>query len=108
MGAVGISFALLALWGGGRYDIPGYIGVDWFILDLLLSTMIFIFLEKLFPHIREQAILRPDWWHDFRYFALNHLLIGIFAYVVLLGQIEPISDIPAPQGKPASSGSSAP
>src|SRR6266481_5723005 len=86
MGAVGITLALLALWGGGismevgpRYDLPGYIGVDWFILDLLLSTMIFIFLEKLFPHIREQAILRPDWWHDFRYFALNHLLIGIFA-----------------------------
>ena len=35
------------------------------------------------------------------------LLIGIFAYVVLLGQIEPIGDIPVPQGKPASSGPSA-
>ena len=91
MGAVGISLALLALWGGGvsmqvgpRYDIPGYIGVDWFILDLLMSTMIFVFLEKLFPHIREQAILRPDWWHDFRYFALNHLLIGIFAFAATM------------------------
>ena len=91
MGAVGISLALLALWDGGvsmqvgpRYDLPGYIGVDWFILDLLLSTMIFIFLEKLFPHIREQAILRPDWWHDFRYFALNHLLIGIFAFAATM------------------------
>jgi len=53
MGAVGISLALLALWGGGvsmqvgpRYDIPGYIGVDWFILDLLMSTMIFVFSGK--------------------------------------------------------------
>src|SRR5216683_2414874 len=69
---------------GPRYDIPGYIGVDWFILDLLMSTMIFVFLEKLFPHIREQAILRPDWWHDFRYFALNHLLIGIFAFAATM------------------------
>src|SRR5262249_60985288 len=74
MGAVGISLALLALWGGGismqvgpRYDLPGYIGVDWFILDLLLSTMIFIFLEKLFPPIREQAFLRPACCHGFRY-----------------------------------------
>jgi hypothetical protein len=56
MGAVGISLALLALWGGGvsmqvgpRYDLPGYIGVDWFILDLLLSTMIFIFSRKAVP-----------------------------------------------------------
>src|SRR5438132_12801475 len=90
-GGVGISLSLLARWDGGvsmqvgpRYDIPGYIGVDWFIIDLLMSTMIFIFLEKLFPHIREQAILRPDWWHDFRYFALNHLLIGIFAFVATM------------------------
>jgi ACS family D-galactonate transporter-like MFS transporter len=35
------------------------------------------------------------------------LLIGIFAYVVLLGQIEPIGDLPGPQGRPATSGSSA-
>src|SRR4029077_2666445 len=94
----GISLALLALWGGGvlmqvgpRYDLPGYIGVDWFILDLLVSTMIFIFLEKLFPHIREQAILRPDWRHDFRYFALNHLLIGIFAFVATMTAADVVS-----------------
>ena len=35
------------------------------------------------------------------------LLIGIFAYVVLLGQIEPIGDLPGPQRRPATSGSSA-
>jgi ACS family D-galactonate transporter-like MFS transporter len=34
------------------------------------------------------------------------LLIGIFAYVVLLGRIEPISDLPGPHGRPATSGSS--
>jgi hypothetical protein len=57
-GAIGISLTLLAMWGGGataqvgpRYAAPGYVGLDWFILDLLLSAMIFIFLEKLFPHI---------------------------------------------------------
>src|SRR5882724_12949456 len=91
MGAIGITLTVLALWGGGasvqvgpRYAASGYVGLDWFILDLMLSAMIFIFLEKLFPHIREQAILRPDWWHDFRYFALNHLLIGIFAFAATM------------------------
>src|SRR5438094_9827605 len=54
MGAIGITLTLLALWGGGasaqvgpRYAAPGYIGLDWFILDLLLSAMLIIFLEKL-------------------------------------------------------------
>ena len=71
MGAIGITLTLLALWAGGasvqvgpRYAAPGYIGLDWFILDLMLSAMLFIFLEKMWPHMREQAILRPDWWHD--------------------------------------------
>ena len=91
MGAVGISLTLLALWGGGatvqvgpRYAAPGYIGLDWFVLDLMLSAMIFIFLEKLWPHLREQAILRPDWWHDSRYFLLNHLLIGVYAFAATI------------------------
>jgi ACS family D-galactonate transporter-like MFS transporter len=34
------------------------------------------------------------------------LLVGIFAYVVLLGRIEPIPDLPGPQAMPATSGSS--
>jgi sterol desaturase/sphingolipid hydroxylase (fatty acid hydroxylase superfamily) len=91
MGALGITLTVLALWAGGasvqvgpRYAAPGYVGLDWFILDLMLSAMIFIFLEKLFPHIREQAILRPDWWHDFRYFLLNHLLIGVYAFAATM------------------------
>jgi hypothetical protein len=50
MGAIGITLTMLAMWGGGasvqvgpRYAAPGYIGIDWFILDLLLSAMICIF-----------------------------------------------------------------
>jgi hypothetical protein len=48
MGAVGISLAILALWGGGismqvgpRYDLPRYIGVDWFILDAIDDDLYF-------------------------------------------------------------------
>nr|WP_281417323.1 sterol desaturase family protein [Plastoroseomonas hellenica] len=33
------------------------------------------------PRAREQAVLRPDFWHDARYFAFNHLAIGIFLFV---------------------------
>ena len=34
--------------------------------------------------LREQAILRPDWWHDSRYFLLNHLLIGVYAFAATM------------------------
>ena len=37
-----------------------YLGLDWFILDLLGSTLIFIFIEKLIPHNKEQPIFRSE------------------------------------------------
>ena len=87
LGAIGITLTLVAMWLGGtgvqvgpRYEAPGYIGMDWFILDLLASALVFIFLEKIAPRIRDQAILRPDFWHDARYFVFNHLAIAIFLF----------------------------
>jgi len=88
LGAIGIALTILAMYMGGatvqvgpRYGTPGYLGLDWFILDLLMSAFVFIFLEKIVPLIREQAILRPDFWHDARYFIFNHLAISIFLFV---------------------------
>jgi sterol desaturase/sphingolipid hydroxylase (fatty acid hydroxylase superfamily) len=52
------------------------IGLDWFILDLLGSTLVFVFIEKLFPLRREQPVFRPEWQTDFQHFAVNHLLVG--------------------------------
>ena len=90
LGALGIALTLLAMYLGGagvqvgpRYDAPGYLGLDWFILDLLASALVFILLEKIFPLEREQPILRPDFWHDGRYFIFNHLGIGIFLFATI-------------------------
>ena len=88
LGALGIILTLVAVYLGGssvqvgpRYDAPGYIGLDWFVLDLLASAATFVALEKLVPHRRDQPILRPEFWHDGRYFIFNHLVIGIFLFI---------------------------
>lgn len=81
-----VMVALAIALGGHRVpvgDFPDhtpYIGLDWFILDLLGSTLIFVFIEKLIPH-RKQAIFRTHWQTDFNHFFVNHLLIG-FALLV--------------------------
>ena len=73
---VGIAFAA----GGHRIpvgDFPDntpYIGLDWFVLDLLGSSLVFILIEKLFPLHRGQPVFRPDWQVDFTHFVVNHLL----------------------------------
>lgn len=57
-------------------DHTPYIGLDWFILDLLGSTLIFVFIEKLFPLRREQPVFRPEWQTDFHHFIVNHMVVG--------------------------------
>lgn len=87
------AFALVALslaLGGHKVpvnDFPDgtpYIGLDWFILDLLGSTLIFVFVEKLFALRRDQPVFRPAWQTDFQHFIVNHLLVGFVLLVVNL------------------------
>ncbi len=87
------AFALVALslaLGGHKVpvnDFPDgtpYIGLDWFILDLLGSTLIFVFVEKLFALRRDQPVFRPEWQTDFHHFIVNHLLVGFVLLAVNL------------------------
>jgi len=88
MGAVGVTATVLAFLAGG-YQVPAgpvaqdgpSVGVDWMLLDLLKSTIIFIFLEKLWPKYPDQPILRPEWKLDLSYFGVNHLAIGVLLII---------------------------
>ena len=74
--------ALTALLGGHKVpvhdfaDHTPYIGLDWFILDLLGSSLIFIFIEKLFALRKEQPVFRPEWQTDLHHFIVNHMVVG--------------------------------
>ena len=79
------TFALIAasaLLGGHKVpvnDFPDntpYIGLDWFVLDLLGSSLIFIFIEKLFALRRDQPVFRPEWQTDLHHFIVNHMVVG--------------------------------
>jgi sterol desaturase/sphingolipid hydroxylase (fatty acid hydroxylase superfamily) len=82
-----LVLATVAL-GGHRVpvgDFPDhtpYVGLDWFILDLLGSTMIFILIEKMFPLYKGQAVFRPGWQTDFTHFVVNHFLVGLILLTV--------------------------
>ena len=77
-----LVIAAVAL-GGSRVpvgefpDHTPYIGLDWFILDLLGSTLIFVVIEKLFPLYNGQAIFRKEWQTDLKHFAVNHFIVGL-------------------------------
>ncbi len=83
-----ILVALAVAWGGSHVpvaDFPDhtpYIGLDWFILDLLGSTTIFVLIEKLFPLYKGQAIFRLEWQTDFIHFTVNHFIVGLILLTV--------------------------
>jgi sterol desaturase/sphingolipid hydroxylase (fatty acid hydroxylase superfamily) len=85
-GVNGVAGALLLLtlalggWHVPVADFPDhtpYIGLDWFILDLLGSTLIFALIEKLFPLYRGQLLFRAEWQTDLVHFAVNHFIVGL-------------------------------
>ncbi|MBC7664084.1 MAG: sterol desaturase family protein [Caulobacter sp.] len=74
--------AASALLGGAKVPVNNfadhtpYIGLDWFILDLLGSSLIFVFIEKLFSLRREQPVFRAEWQVDMQHFIVNHMIVG--------------------------------
>ncbi len=84
---IGLALAL----GGHRVEVnpqfpddTPYVGLDWFILDLLGSTLVFVFVEKLFPLRKQQPVFRAEWQTDFHHFIVNHMLVGFVLLAVNL------------------------
>jgi sterol desaturase/sphingolipid hydroxylase (fatty acid hydroxylase superfamily) len=60
------------------------IGLDWFLLDLLLMSLIYVPIERLWPQYPEQGTFRSQWTLDVVYFMSTHFPIQILSFLVLL------------------------
>jgi sterol desaturase/sphingolipid hydroxylase (fatty acid hydroxylase superfamily) len=60
------------------------IGLDWFLLDMLLMTLIFSPIEVLWPAYPKQSVFRSEWLTDIVYFLSTHLPIQVTSFLVLL------------------------
>ena len=84
---VGILCTCLAIALGGAEastqtpgESPLPIGLDVFVLDLLVSALVFIPLERIWSQ-RRQRIFRREWSTDLSYFAMTHLLVQLVILV---------------------------
>ena len=91
LGLTGMLFALVATaWGGSSVKVNGgqlngtTIGMDWFLLDLLLMALIYVPLERIWPQYPKQGTFRKYWTVDVVYFMSTHLPIQILSFLVLL------------------------
>jgi len=81
LGLIGVSLTLIAALLGGSSvtvgDLSGepFLGLDWFVLNLIVYSAVYISLERIFAKHPEQPTLRKEWRVDLTYFFLNTLLI---------------------------------
>ncbi|WP_020409261.1 sterol desaturase family protein [Hahella ganghwensis] len=90
-GLTGMILAILAaLIGSGRVEAPEidtrslYVGLDYFILTLVVLALVFIPLERAFPKVKEQKVLRKGWVTDIKYFMFSHLGIQLISFFTII------------------------
>jgi sterol desaturase/sphingolipid hydroxylase (fatty acid hydroxylase superfamily) len=59
------------------------LGFDWFVLNLLLTGLLFIPLEKLFGRLTDQPLFRTEWREDLFYFLFSSVLVQIISFLSL-------------------------
>ena len=91
LGLTGAALGLIAvLLGGASTPLPEEIGskvgigLDWFLLDLLVMTLVFVPVERLWPLHPDQGTFRPEWTTDAFYFVSTHLPAQLITFVMLL------------------------
>lgn len=92
LGLAGITLTLMAtLLGGSQVPVaasagtapPFGLSLDWFLLNLILYSIVYVPLERLFAKRPEQAIFRRGWKTDLTYFFVNTLFIQVLSVMTL-------------------------
>jgi len=90
LGITGLLLTLAAMLLGGASAPVGevsqnspYLGLDWFLLNLIVFSLVFVPLERLFARQREQPVFRRDWQTDLTYFFISSLLVQTTTYLTL-------------------------
>ena len=90
LGTVAVSATLLAaLLGGSQVPVDGelrtgpFLGLDWFVLSLIIYSAVFIPIERLFARLPEQPLFRETWPTDFTYFFVSAILVQVTTLATL-------------------------
>ena len=90
LGATGLAATLLAaLLGGSRVPVDDeiargpFLGVDWFLLNVIVYSAVFVPLERVFALRPDQRVFRPGWRTDLAYFGVSSLLVQVVTLLTL-------------------------
>jgi lathosterol oxidase len=91
LGLTGAALALVAvLFGGASAPLPDEVaskyglGLDWFLLDLLVMSIVFVPVERIWALHPQQQTFRPEWSTDAFYFVATHLPAQLTTFLMLI------------------------
>jgi sterol desaturase/sphingolipid hydroxylase (fatty acid hydroxylase superfamily) len=83
---IGISAALL----GGATVQPReaetfgiFFGLDFFIVNLIVTGLMFAPIERIFPHRAEQRLFRTEWREDLFYFLVSSMMVQASTFIAM-------------------------
>src|SRR5579859_2525838 len=91
LGTCGVAVTVLAALIGGSQATavvpertPLFLGLDFFVLRILFTGLLFIPLERIFCHRETQPVFREEWREDLFYFLVSSLLVQMLTFLTFI------------------------
>jgi sterol desaturase/sphingolipid hydroxylase (fatty acid hydroxylase superfamily) len=90
LGATALILALTATILGGAAVQPQetrdwgvFFGIDFFVVNMIATGLMFAPLERIFPHRSQQRLFRIEWREDLFYFLVSSMLVQLITFMAL-------------------------
>lgn len=64
-------------------DLGIFFGVDFFVVNLIASGLLFAPLERLFPRRADQRLFRGEWGEDLSYYLISSMMVQLITFLAL-------------------------
>jgi sterol desaturase/sphingolipid hydroxylase (fatty acid hydroxylase superfamily) len=93
LGVAALVIGLAAALMGGSNVQPAetrawgiFFGLDFFVVNLLVTGFMFAPIERFFPHRPEQRLFRTEWREDLFYYLISSMMVQVFTFLALAPQ----------------------
>ena len=86
LGFVAVGVTLLAGLIGGLVSVPTnqegvFFGLDFFVLNVIFTGLLFVPLERMFPRYRDQRLFRNEWREDLFYYFISSMMVQVLTFL---------------------------
>ena len=86
LGFVAVGVTLLAGLIGSFVSVPTptdgvFFGLDFFVLNVIFTGLLFVPLERMFPRYREQRLFRNEWREDLFYYFISSMMVQVLTFL---------------------------